>query len=263
MTIDPNSGANALPAGPTQHFDELPGAHTALPSTSPAQSTAQSPSTSDKAAQVASSAKDSAKDVASTAKGQAAGTAEVAGEELRTVAAEAADQAKDLLAELRSQVSEQAGTAQQRLTEMLRAFTDELQQMTDRSEQSGPATQLVRQVAEKAEALHDQLDRNDAAQLLGQGRGVARRRPGAFLLGALAAGVVAGRLTRGAKTETAATGTAAVTDPTPYSGDLATPPGQASIDLTTPAAGYGEPVFEPSPYERASLDRPGAIGGTP
>jgi hypothetical protein len=43
------------------------------------------------------------------------------------------------------------------------------------------------------------LDGKEPSELLDDVRQFARRRPGTFLLGALAAGVVVGRLTRGAK----------------------------------------------------------------
>jgi hypothetical protein len=45
--------------------------------------------------------------------------------------------------------------------------------------------------------LADWLDGREPGQLLDEARNFARRRPGVFLVGALAAGVVAGRMTRG------------------------------------------------------------------
>jgi hypothetical protein len=42
------------------------------------------------------------------------------------------------------------------------------------------------------------LEQREPGELLDEVRALARRKPGTFLLGALAAGVVAGRLTRGA-----------------------------------------------------------------
>ena len=57
------------------------------------------------------------------------------------------------------------------------------------------------------------LDQRDPGELLDEVRGIARRKPGTFLLGALAAGVVAGRLTRGA-VDASRSDTGAVPPPT-------------------------------------------------
>lgn len=179
-----------------------------------------------------------AEQVATSAKQQGRQTAEVAGEELRNVASEVSSQARDLFGELRTQVGEQTSTQKQRLTEALRTFTDELQEMAKSGGGSGVATELVRRIAARAESLHSQLDRHEPSDLLDQGRSAARQRPGSFLLGALAAGAVAGRLTRGSKTDVSE---APDSSPRPTAA-----PASPAIDLTT---GYGEPVFEPSPYE--------------
>lgn len=49
------------------------------------------------------------------------------------------------------------------------------------------------------EVFTDRLDEREPSELLDELRRFARRRPGAFLLGAFAAGAVAGRVARGAK----------------------------------------------------------------
>jgi hypothetical protein len=61
------------------------------------------------------------------------------------------------------------------------------------------ASDVARQVADRAHTLAGHLEDREPGDLLGDVRDFARRRPGTFLLGALAAGVVAGRLTRAAK----------------------------------------------------------------
>ena len=63
---------------------------------------------------------------------------------------------------------------------------------------SGIVGDLAQQASAKAGELAEWLERRDPGTLLEEVRGLARRKPGTFLLGALAAGVVAGRLTRGA-----------------------------------------------------------------
>ena len=68
--------------------------------------------------------------------------------------------------------------------------------MADNSEQSGLATEFAHQASDRTGSIADWLDGRQPGDLLNDVRDFARRRPGAFLLGALVAGVVAGRLTR-------------------------------------------------------------------
>jgi hypothetical protein len=167
-----------------------------------------------------------------------------------------------LLGEARTQVSQQAGTQRDRLTEALMSIGSELEEMADKGGQGGIASEIARQAARQIRSMAGQLDGREPADLLGDVRGYARRRPTAFLVGALAAGVVAGRLTRGIKDEgasssagrelpagrtatTPAVGTTATgTTPTPYvapapAQPLATPvpPPVAADPLTAPTVG--------------------------
>jgi hypothetical protein len=70
--------------------------------------------------------------------------------------------------------------------------------MAQQGGQSGPATDLAHQAADKVTDLAAWLEHRDPGSLLEEVRTYARRKPGTFLLGAAAAGVLAGRLTRGA-----------------------------------------------------------------
>ncbi|WP_432546878.1 hypothetical protein [Kineococcus sp. SYSU DK004] len=167
-------------------------------------------SAKEQAAGVAGTAKEQAAGVAGSAKEQAADVAGTAKEQAATVVAEAKDQAVGLLDQLRQQVDEQTGTQRDRLAAFLRQAGQELRQMGDASEGSGAATQLVRQAGDRASAWGSTLEAHEPQELLEQLRRYARRRPGAFLLGALAAGVVAGRVTRGASAASGRTGDTAV-----------------------------------------------------
>jgi hypothetical protein len=62
------------------------------------------------------------------------------------------------------------------------------------------ASEVARQAATRARNVGSFVDSHEPGDLLDEVRRFAGRRPGTFLLGALAAGVVAGRLTRGAAT---------------------------------------------------------------
>lgn len=126
---------------------------------------------------------------------------EVAGtaaEQAMQVAQEAKSQARDLIGEARLQVRSQAQTGQQKAADTLRSFADELQQMALSGSQSGPVSEVARQAADKLTGVADWIGQREPGDLLEEFRGVARRRPGMFLLGAAAAGVLAGRLTRSA-----------------------------------------------------------------
>ncbi|WP_432499167.1 hypothetical protein [Kineococcus gypseus] len=164
----------------------------------------------EQAGQVAGTAKEQAGQVAGTAKeqaGQLAGTArqeaehvvQSAREQLGEVLTDVESQAGDLIGQLRQQVHEQSTTQRDRLAALLSQAGEELSQMSRSSQGSGPATQLVRQAGERAGAWGRTLSDHEPQELLEQLRSYARRKPGTFLLGALAAGALAGRLTRGAK----------------------------------------------------------------
>ncbi|MCW2866446.1 MAG: hypothetical protein JWR20_634 [Marmoricola sp.] len=146
-----------------------------------------------------SGAGEKAQQAAGTAKQEAGHVAGVAQQEAGKVAAEAKDQLRGLVDDATSQVDQQTRAQKSRLTETLRTFGDDLDGMAQQQEGSGPARQLVQQVSEQARTLASHLDDREPQELLEDVRRFARRRPGAFLLGAVAAGVVAGRLTRGAK----------------------------------------------------------------
>lgn len=155
--------------------------------------------TQEAAGQTASTAKDEATQVGSTAVGAATDVAGTAKEQAGEVASEAISQLRDLLDQTRSQVTDQAGGAQSKLGESLRSLSDELRSMGDGSGSGqGPAAELARTLADRGSSLAEQLSNRQPGELVQELRSFAARRPGGFLLGALAAGVVAGRLTRGA-----------------------------------------------------------------
>ena len=140
----------------------------------------------ERAAQAADQGKQAAGDVARTAT-----------EKAQDVGQEVTRQARDLLDEARGHVSRQAGEQHQNLVANLRSLSSELGSMAGNSEQHGLATELVSQAQERIDGVVQWLDGKQPGDIAGEVRSFAQRRPGAFLLGALAAGVVAGRLTRG------------------------------------------------------------------
>ncbi|WP_375501754.1 hypothetical protein [uncultured Jatrophihabitans sp.] len=142
-------------------------------------------SVKDKAAESTQAGKEAASDLASTAS-----------EQVQNVAGEAQKQARDLVGEARGQVRSQVGDQHRNAVTNLRSLGDELNSMSENG-QGGVATDLVTRAAGQAHGVADWLDGREPEDILEEVRRFARRRPGAFLLGALAAGIVAGRLGRG------------------------------------------------------------------
>jgi hypothetical protein len=114
----------------------------------------------------------------------------------REVAAESGRQARNLLDEASSQLKEQADAQQKRAAHSLRALGDELQSMSTREAEQGPATDLVRRASGTVRQAADWLEQREPGTVVNEVREFARRRPGVFLAGAALAGVLAGRLTR-------------------------------------------------------------------
>lgn len=140
-----------------------------------------------RAQQTASTAADEGRHVAATAQGEA-----------QQLAHEVQAQAQTIMDDAMRQVHDQSSRELQRLAGTLRTLGQDLERMSG-SADSGLATDLTRQLAQRAQDLSRRLDGREPEQLLDEVRGYARRRPGVFLAGALAAGVVAGRLVRGGR----------------------------------------------------------------
>jgi hypothetical protein len=138
------------------------------------------------AGRVGETAGDAMKDVTSTTKEQG-----------ERVVGDLRQQARRLIDASRNQTTEQAISQRDRAVDGLRSLSEELQTMTERSDQPGVASDLARQGADAARRASEYLAKREPGQLLDEVRGLARRRPGAFLLGAAVLGVVAGRLSRG------------------------------------------------------------------
>jgi hypothetical protein len=201
----------------------------------------------EEAAEVGRTTTDAGKDIAGTAADQAT-----------QVAQEAKAQTRDLVREARTQVRSQAQIGQQKAADTLRSLADELHRMAESGSQSGPVSEVARQAADKLTGAADWIAKREPGDLLEEFRGVARRRPGMFLLGAAAAGVLAGRLTRGAAAATSGGSDHGVAPrPEPYSGPAVPPPppgvpsgvpGDPGVPGGAPAGGpMGPPTYPPVP----------------
>lgn len=146
-----------------------------------------------------SGAKEKAAETADTAKQNAGEVAGTAKDEAAQVAGEAKDAATDLLAEARGHVDEQSRNQLQGLATRLGELGDELDQMVQGSDAQGTVTDLARQLSDRTHALSSRLADRDPQDLVADVRSFASRKPGTFIVGALAAGLVAGRVTRSVK----------------------------------------------------------------
>lgn len=113
---------------------------------------------------------------------------------------EAKGQARNLLSEASGQVRDQAAVQQRKVAEGLRSVSGELHTMANNSEQKGMASEIVQQVAGRADSVAHWLDARDPGSLLEEVKDFARRRPGVFIAIAAGAGILAGRLVKAATT---------------------------------------------------------------
>lgn len=143
-------------------------------------------------------ARDEAAEVARTAADKTGEVAGTVGEQANRVASETGQQARNLLRESRDQLTGQARQGQQRAADGLRTVADQLQQMSEKSDNPGVAQEVARQAAERTHGVASWLEHREPGDLIDEVRRFARRKPGVFLLGAALAGVAVGRLTRGA-----------------------------------------------------------------
>ncbi|MFC4060918.1 hypothetical protein ACFOWE_21660 [Planomonospora corallina] len=130
-----------------------------------------------------------------SAVGEVAGTAK---EQTRAVAGEVGHQARRAVGELRARADEQAWRQSRRAAQGIRQWADELAVAGDAVKPDSPVSDVVRQVADGGRRAADYLERNGLAGVVREVQDFARRRPGAFLAGALAAGFLAGRIAKAA-----------------------------------------------------------------
>jgi hypothetical protein len=258
MTDYPDPSSSSYEPGPVQSrpgqpgYDQPPGSTTAV-------------------------AQEQAAAVGQTAAGAGARVTQTATDQAREVVSETARQARDLLGEAGGQVRDQTSVQQQKAASQLHSVADELHEMVAKGGQSGLATEVAQQAAERLHGAASWLEQREPADVLQAVRDFARRRPAVFLAGAVAAGLAAGRLTRG-MTDAARSGGETqdqrrLPRAIPSGAAIPPPPGP---NWTTPAPGYradvvpgattgvvapGTAAAEPY-YPAAGVPVPGAAGAT-
>jgi polyhydroxyalkanoate synthesis regulator phasin len=159
----------------------------------------------------AGAARDEARQVGATTKEQASAVAGTAVDSGKQVAAEAKQQARQVTDEARGQLrnlvhqshhelKEHASAQTSRAAANMKTLAQQLTALADgRTDEAGGLADYVGQTGDKIGRYAQRLQDGGLDGVVGDARGFARRRPGLFLLGAVAAGFAAGRLIRGAQ----------------------------------------------------------------
>jgi hypothetical protein len=205
-------------------------------------------------------ARDQAAAVGQSASEAGSRVTQTAADQAREVASETARQARDLLGEAGGQVRDQSSVQQQKAASQLRSVADELHEMVAKGGQSGLATEVAQQAADRLHGAASWLEQREPADIVQAVRDFARRRPGMFLAGAVAAGLAAGRLTRGmtdaARSDSQDQGAQRTPRELPPGAAIPPPPGP---DWTTPMPGYPADV----PGATTGVVTPGTVADEP
>ncbi|WIY06545.1 hypothetical protein QRX60_22845 [Amycolatopsis mongoliensis] len=201
-------------------------------------------------------AKNEAREVATTAADRGGEVAQTPAQEAKHVAEHAQREARDLLREGRDQLETQARDGQRKAAQSLHQLAGQLDRMAEQTDSPGVAADVARQVSGRTRSVADWLEHREPGDLLDEVRRFARRRPGAFLVGAALAGAVVGRLTRGVVAQQQENSGSSP------NGQAAGSPGQAALPhpgQATPPPHHPGPVGVP-PVPPASETRRGEAG---
>lgn len=204
---------------------------------------------------VRGAAKEEGAAVAQHARQAAGDVGSTAGEQVRQVAQTAGTQARHAVHDVRERVVGEAEQQAQRVSQQLNRLADELSSMAEGSSQS-MAAGAIRQVADTSRQAARFIDERGARGMLDSAQDFARRKPGAFLLGAAVAGFLVGRIAKSAGGQSGqgdVQQAGQVPQPTGYSAppvsavETTTPMGAAPVAAPTPRTGD-----EPVPYPTGS-----------
>ncbi|MFI9241447.1 hypothetical protein ACIGXF_02400 [Streptomyces sp. NPDC053086] len=137
---------------------------------------------------------------AGQAKQAATEVAGTAAEQTRAVVGEARQQVGTVIDQVCSRVADEAEGQTRRAADALRQWSQDLSGIAENAQQDSPARSLAAQAADKGHRAADYLEKQGAQGVVSDLQQFARRRPGAFLGGALLAGLAVGRLAKAAGT---------------------------------------------------------------
>jgi hypothetical protein len=148
------------------------------------------------ASAVAGAARSSAGNVASTAGDHVADVRDTVTQHAGEVASDAKAHATRLLRSSKEELRSQSDAQASRVAESLRSLSGELSSMAGATSEPSPLADITREAGQRLGSWADRLESRGVDGLRRDLAGMARRRPGTFLLGALASGFVAGRMLR-------------------------------------------------------------------
>ncbi|MDB1089692.1 hypothetical protein PJ985_19230 [Streptomyces sp. ACA25] len=129
--------------------------------------------------------------------GQAAGqVGATAAEQAKAVTEQAQERGLSVVRELRERVTDEAQTQTRRTAGNLRQWADDFAALAEKAPGDSPARNLVTQAADGGHRAADYLERQGLRGALHEVQGFARRRPGAFLGGAMLVGFAVGRMAK-------------------------------------------------------------------
>lgn len=117
-------------------------------------------------------------------------------EQVGQVAGEAVGQAKHVARDMRDRVASEAEQQTRKVSQQINRIADELHSMAENSSDDSMTAGALRQVADTGRQAARFLDERGAKGLLDSAQHFARRKPGAFLLGAAVAGFLVGRVAK-------------------------------------------------------------------
>ncbi|TYB50475.1 hypothetical protein FXF51_56025 [Nonomuraea sp. PA05] len=126
----------------------------------------------------------------------AAHTAHTATQQARQVGGEIRQQTGQAVTHLRGRVRDEVDSQSRRAAQNLRHWADELREMTESGKPDSPVQGVLQRVAGTGHKAADYLEDQGLGGAVGELQDFARRRPGVFLAGALAAGFLFGRLVK-------------------------------------------------------------------
>ncbi len=149
------------------------------------------------AGRVAETAMSEVSNVASTATGGARDVASEAGAQAKAVAGEAKQQLDRLISQGRDEVREQAEQRSSQAAGQLRTLSEQVSALVaGRPEEAGPLVGYASDLQGQLRRIASRVEQGGAQGVMDDVTRFARRRPGAFLVGAAGVGFLVGRLVR-------------------------------------------------------------------
>jgi hypothetical protein len=152
--------------------------------------------TRDAGVAVARTAREDAAQVAHVAHEAGVGVARMAKDEATQVVREATGQANRVTDDVKARVRDEVRRQHKSVVDRASAFAEELHTMAGQQPNT-PAQELVGMLAGRSSSFADYLDQHGPEVVLDELQDFARRRPGTFIVAAVAAGFVVGRLSKG------------------------------------------------------------------